>query len=60
MDMLEALKVITELLSGATNTALWAFIFYGFYKLAVVALFVFPIMHVIKFVVTKVFIDEIE
>lgn len=56
--MIDELKIIVELLNGATEKALYAFVVLGFYNLAKIALFVFPILHGVKFIFSKVFVNE--
>lgn len=53
--MIEELKLIAEIFNQASDTALYAFLAFGFFQLAKSALFLFPILAFLKFAVTKAF-----
>lgn len=53
--MIEELKLIVELLKGATDTALYAFMAMGVFKLAKTSLLIFPILGTIKFIFKNLF-----
>lgn len=53
--MIDELKLLVELFQGATQTALYAFLAYGAYKLASLALIVLPIYKAVIFLISAMF-----
>lgn len=54
--MIEELKLIVELFQSATDKALYAFLAYGMFNLLKQAMIVFPIVHAIKFFISRAFV----
>ena len=56
--MIEELKIISEIFKNATDNALWAYLVFIVYSLGKTALIVFPVLSGVKFITSKVFVDE--
>jgi len=57
--MIEELKVIAEIFKTTTDTALYAYISFIMYKLAHTSLIVFPTFFGVKFLISRIFVDEV-
>lgn len=51
--MIEELKIIVELLDGATDKALWAFVLLGCYNLLKLLIIVFPSYLTFRLLITR-------
>ena len=56
--MIEELKIIAEIFKNATDGALYAYLAFIAYQLAKTAMIVFPILSGVKFIVSRIFVDE--
>lgn len=55
--MIEELKIIVDLLQGTTETAFYAFIALGIYKLLELSIIVFPTYFGVKYLISRMFVD---
>lgn len=56
--MIEELKIIAEIFKNATDGALYAYLAFILYQLAKTSLIVFPILNGVKFIVSKIVVDD--